>query len=206
MSTPQASPASNADGAWRAFFREVFTHSSNAISLLDEQRRHLDVNDAATKLTGYPRERLLAMRIDDVLAPEERATVDEEWMRLARQGHVSGEREVARADGTRVPVQYSARTELVTGRRLTLLVVVEVRAGARRGGDAGNRPSAPLSPREREVVRLVALGRTSPQIGGDLFISEGTVRTHIRNAMEKTDTRTRAQLVAIALAHGMLDE
>jgi PAS domain S-box-containing protein len=206
MSTREASPASNADGAWRAFFREVFTHSSNAISLLDERRRHLDVNDAATKLTGYRRERLLAMRIDDLLPPEERTTLDQEWLRLARAGHVSGEREMVRADGRRVPVQYSARTELVTGRRLTLLVVIEVRAGARPGGEAGDTPPGPLSPREREVVRLVALGKTSPQIGADLFISEGTVRTHIRNAMEKTDTRTRAQLVAITLANGLLDD
>jgi PAS domain S-box-containing protein len=206
VSSHDTGAAPPAGGVWRTFFNEAFEHSSNAMALLDERRRHVDVNDAAVKLTAYPRDRLLTMRVDDLLAPDELATLDEEWQRLASKGSVSGERELVRGDGARVAVQYSARLGVIGGRRLTLLVVVEVRRGVAPGGNAGDSPPVPLTPREREVVRLVALGKTSPQIGDDLYISEGTVRTHIRNAMSKTDTRTRAQLVAIALAAELLGD
>jgi DNA-binding CsgD family transcriptional regulator len=57
-----------------------------------------------------------------------------------------------------------------------------------------------LTPREREIVRLVALGQTSPQIADELFISAATVGTHVRNAMVKAGARTRAHLVAMSLA------
>jgi DNA-binding CsgD family transcriptional regulator len=61
-----------------------------------------------------------------------------------------------------------------------------------------------LSPREREVVRLLASGYGTKQIAVELRISRNTVRTHIRNAMGKTDAHTSAQLVAIALTNGLI--
>jgi len=61
----------------------------------------------------------------------------------------------------------------------------------------------PLSAREREIVRLVALGNTGPEIAAELGIAHDTVRTHARNAMEKVGARSRAHLVAKALAEGI---
>jgi DNA-binding CsgD family transcriptional regulator len=63
-----------------------------------------------------------------------------------------------------------------------------------------------LTPREREVVRLVALGAGTRQVAKDLYLSPETIRSHVRNAMSKTGSHTRAQLVAIALADGLIDE
>jgi DNA-binding CsgD family transcriptional regulator len=60
--------------------------------------------------------------------------------------------------------------------------------------------SGELSVREREVVHLLPLGLTSPEIAERLSISVQTVRTHVRTAMAKTGTKTRAHLVAVALA------
>jgi DNA-binding CsgD family transcriptional regulator len=59
-----------------------------------------------------------------------------------------------------------------------------------------------LSAREREVVRLVAAGATGPEIADELRIAHDTVRTHARNAMAKVGARSRAHLVAKALAEG----
>ena len=59
-----------------------------------------------------------------------------------------------------------------------------------------------LSPREREIVRLVAAGQTGPEIAEQLHISHATVRTHVRNAMAKVGARSRAHLVAKALGDG----
>jgi DNA-binding NarL/FixJ family response regulator len=62
----------------------------------------------------------------------------------------------------------------------------------------------PLTPRERQVVELLALGHTGPEIAAELVLSHDTVRTHVRNAMEKAGARTRAHLVAIVFADGDL--
>jgi DNA-binding NarL/FixJ family response regulator len=56
-----------------------------------------------------------------------------------------------------------------------------------------------LTPREREVMQLVAAGLDGEEIAARLFVSPLTVRTHIRNAMERLTARTRPQAVAIAL-------
>ncbi len=53
-----------------------------------------------------------------------------------------------------------------------------------------------------EVVRLVALGRSGPEIAEELGIAHDTVRTHVRNAMTKVGARSRAHLVAKALGEG----
>ena len=50
----------------------------------------------------------------------------------------------------------------------------------------------------------VALGDTSPEIASRLGISHETVRTHVRNAMGKSGARSRAHLVAKALAEGLV--
>jgi DNA-binding NarL/FixJ family response regulator len=58
-----------------------------------------------------------------------------------------------------------------------------------------------LSPREREVLELLADGYQGPEIAEQLFLSLETVRTHIRNAVGKLGARTRVQAAAmVALA------
>jgi two-component system response regulator NreC len=61
-----------------------------------------------------------------------------------------------------------------------------------------------LSPREREVLTLIALGHTTLEIGGTLHISDKTVETHRAHIVEKLDLHTRADLVRFALDHGLL--
>jgi DNA-binding NarL/FixJ family response regulator len=65
----------------------------------------------------------------------------------------------------------------------------------------GNGPSAEkaLSSRESEILAMLADGLTGEEIARRLVLSPETVRTHIRNAMEKLDARTRTQAVVMAL-------
>jgi DNA-binding CsgD family transcriptional regulator len=69
---------------------------------------------------------------------------------------------------------------------------------------AGERVDVPpvLSPREREVLDLLASGLTGEEVASRLSLSPETIRTHIRNAMGKLDAHTRVHAVAIALRHG----
>jgi two-component system, NarL family, response regulator NreC len=63
----------------------------------------------------------------------------------------------------------------------------------------------PLSEREREVLRLLALGHTNQEIAKQLFISVRTAETHRAHIMRKLGLETRAELVRYALEHGQLD-
>lgn len=64
---------------------------------------------------------------------------------------------------------------------------------------------AALTPREKEVIGLVARGLTNREICDRLWLSMPTVKTHIGNLMAKTDARDRVQLVLFALRTGLAD-
>jgi len=61
-----------------------------------------------------------------------------------------------------------------------------------------------LSPREGEVLQLLAQGATNKEIGDSLFISENTVKTHLRNIMEKLHLVNRSQAAAYAVKKGLV--
>jgi DNA-binding NarL/FixJ family response regulator len=61
-----------------------------------------------------------------------------------------------------------------------------------------------LSPREREIMDLLAQGLTGEQVAERLVLSAETVKTHIRNAMNKLEASTRVHAVAIALREGYI--
>jgi DNA-binding CsgD family transcriptional regulator len=65
-------------------------------------------------------------------------------------------------------------------------------------------PPPPLSPREREVLGLVARGLTTTRIAKRLGMRPSTVRTHMEHVRDKLGVRTRAQAVAQALSMGEL--
>ena len=72
------------------------------------------------------------------------------------------------------------------------------------------RPAVPdevrdLSPREREVLLLIARGLSNAEIGHELFISETTVKTHVTHILQKLDLRDRVQAVVLAYQTGMFE-
>jgi PAS domain S-box-containing protein len=187
---------------WAALFQNAFKQSRNAMVLLDEQRRHVDVNGAYVKLSGYPRNELIGREVGDFIEGGPRLS-QRRWLATIARGEFTGEAALVRADNTTVTVQYAGHAEVVTGHRRVLFVALSTsRWGrhSRRNADDGTHDS--LSARELEIVRLVAAGETGPEIADQLHISHATVRTHVRNAMTKVGARSRAHLVAKALGDG----
>jgi two-component system response regulator NreC len=87
----------------------------------------------------------------------------------------------------------------------------EVYLNPQLGARIASAPTEPAGPpddltgRELEVLRLIALGHTNTEIGGQLFLSVRTVETHRAHIQQKLRRSSRAELVRYALDHGLLD-
>ncbi|PXY37051.1 DNA-binding response regulator [Prauserella sp. PE36] len=91
-------------------------------------------------------------------------------------------------------VRAAARGETVLAPSVAGRLMNQVRAPA----------AQPLSPREREVLRLVAKGGTNADIGRALHISEATVKTHLLRVFNKLDVSDRTAAVTTAMERGLL--
>jgi two-component system, NarL family, response regulator NreC len=84
--------------------------------------------------------------------------------------------------------------------------VLGARLAAAEAEAAATAAADPLSDREREVLRLLALGHTNQEIAKMLYISVRTAETHRAHIMQKLHLASRAELVRYALANGLLNE
>jgi DNA-binding CsgD family transcriptional regulator len=87
------------------------------------------------------------------------------------------------------------------GARMSLDAAV---AYVRRSRGTRRRPTVgwgSLTPTELDVVRLVVAGLSNPEIGGRLFMSRGTVKTHLSHVFAKLDVANRTELATLASAH-----
>ncbi len=121
-------------------------------------------------------------------------------------------REAFAAGATGYVLKEAAHTDLITAVRAIAAGASYVHSalGARIiAADASELKQAqddPLSEREREVLRLLALGHTNQEISELLFLSVRTAETHRAHIMQKLGLQTRAELVRHALAHGLLSD
>jgi DNA-binding NarL/FixJ family response regulator len=76
---------------------------------------------------------------------------------------------------------------------------------AKRAEERSSVPTPRLTERELEVLRLVAQGKSNREIAGDLYISENTVKNHVRNILEKLHLHTRMEAVMYAVREKLLD-
>jgi DNA-binding NarL/FixJ family response regulator len=112
---------------------------------------------------------------------------------LARALRSLGRQEAARAELDRAAEGFAALGATAEERHTTLL-----RAG-RRAGERGE-----LSPREQEVLHLVARGKTNAEIATALVLSEHTVHRHVANILAKLGVSSRAAAVAAATEQDLL--
>lgn len=99
----------------------------------------------------------------------------------------------------RVAVTGEALLAPTVTRRLIEDAVARVRRPRREPAELTS-----LTPRERETVEQVATGRSNAEIAEALFISEETVKTHVRRVLQKLRLRDRAQVVVYAYENGVV--
>jgi two-component system, NarL family, response regulator NreC len=141
-------------------------------------------------LEAAPKARILVLSMQD----------DPHYVREAFAAGASGYllKEAADAD------LVQAIREVADGRRY-VHPVLGARLAAAEADAQAKAAADPLSEREREVLRLLALGHTNQEIAKMLYISVRTAETHRAHIMQKLRLTTRAELVRYALAQGLLE-
>ncbi len=187
---------------WETWFWAVFAASRNAMAILDADRRVVSTNEALQRLLGHREEDLAGRAIDEALPAADRVAIRDRWQTMLARGQAHGAQDVVAGRDGRLELGFAAHVAHVGGRLVVLVILTPGREGESRA--SGSDAPAPLTPRELEIVGRLALGATSREIARDLYVTPETVRTHVRNAMAKTGTRTRAHLVAAAICRGFL--
>jgi PAS domain S-box-containing protein len=167
-------------------------------------------NARAETLYGWSREEAIGSQINDLTCPAESRRAAEDVMEAIRAGETwQGSFRVRRKDGSVFTAFVKDSPIIEQGRVIGVVAVsietsepklakaVRAAVDITRRGD-GRRPRT-LSPREREVLGLLARGLTGEQIAERLVLSPETIRTHIRNAREKLGASTRVEAVTMAL-------
>jgi two-component system response regulator NreC len=128
---------------------------------------------------------------------------------LTMQTEVAFARAAFRAGARGFVVKHAAAKELVQAISQVVQgeTYVSPQLGARLAAepDAGDGPPGGLTPREAEVLGMIALGYTNPQIAAELVLSVRTVETHRANIQSKLGTSSRSELVRYALDHGLVE-
>src|SRR3954447_3521372 len=172
-----------------------------ALMAADDDRQIVRVNARWADLTEYDADVAVGMRIDDMLAPESRPGIEMRWSDLLGTGLSTARVVILRPDHVRVAVRYGAFANVLNGINVGAYLP-EPGQDMRALRPARARRAGQLTRREQESLRLVAMGMTTIAAAEQLGISPETVRTHVRNAMNKLGARTRAQAIAVAMRDG----
>lgn len=164
---------------------ELALEHSPDVVLTDLRMPGIDGDVATARiLAARPKTRVLILTTyesDDAILPAIEAGASGYLLKAAPQEEIlAGLRAVARGEVALAP-------------RIAALLVQRVKT-----------PTPSLSPRETEVLKLVAAGKSNPEIAAELYLGEATVKTHLLHVFEKLDVSDRTRAVTRAMELGLL--
>jgi DNA-binding NarL/FixJ family response regulator len=165
----------------------VVTATRPDVLLLDLYMPELDGHDVIAALREAPHRPAVVVLTS--------ATDDENLVRAIQAGATSYLLKTAPAEHVIAAIRDAAAGTA----RLSPELVTRLARALRRPTPPD--PLQPLSPREREVLQLIARGHSNRQIGRSLQIGEQTVKTHVRSILTKLDLQDRVQAAIFALRH-----
>jgi two-component system, NarL family, response regulator NreC len=126
---------------------------------------------------------------------------------LTMQDDPAFAREAMRAGALGYVLKEAAEAELVEAVRLaaTGSTYLHPRLGARLAAEPSQSSNDDLTDREREVLKLIALGHTNSEVASQLYLSVRTVESHRAHIQQKLQLQTRAELVRYALDNGLVE-
>jgi DNA-binding NarL/FixJ family response regulator len=170
---------------------DLTVHYKPDVVLMDVAMPRMDGLEAARTITArVPGTKIVMLTATDDL---------EVGLIALRSGAVGFLPKTARPESLPQALRAARDGEAVFSRRMTMALVDVVRRV--RDDGAGLRPvRSPLTGREWEVLDLLCEGRSTDAIAGSLFLSEETVRSHIKNILRKLDVRSRQEAIERARA------
>ena len=123
-------------------------------------------------------------------------------LRAGARGYLTKD---AGADEIRAAIEAVARGEAALDPAVQHHVVAALAGGVITTPDEPAPLPDGLTPREAEVLALIARGMTNGEIAAELVVSEATVKSHVNHLFAKAGVRDRAQAVAYAFRHGLAD-
>ena len=184
--------ATAADGA--AAVAGVRAHQVDVV-LMDIRMPGIDgIRATAEVLRASPRTRVLVLTTFDI----------DEYVFAAVQAGASGFlTKDARPAALAEAIRSVAAGDAAVSPRATATLLGHVRQ--RSGAAAGRAALDTLSPRERDVMRHLARGASNAEIGRDLYLTENTVKTHVKAILAKLGLADRIQVVIWAYEHGIVE-
>lgn len=158
------------------------------------------LNPAAQRLVGDARGR----RFTDIVVPADRPRARETFARkiVGKEKVTDAEVELVGRDGRPLSVEVSS-VPLHEGHQVVGVFGLLSRPPAL---TTRQRLHANLTPRQREVLRMLSQGSSTKQIAEDLHLSTETVRNHVRGILQALDVHSRVEAVAAARARGLIDD
>ena len=181
-----------------------------AVIVTDAEGVITTFNARAEALLGWSSDEVIGRPAREITVPERERVPAKEVLQTLRAGRTwQGLFPLQRRDGSVVTAFMKDSPIMNGGGELIGMVAVAIEVGDPALAQAmrtlvtdGREPARrmrSLSPREREVLAMLARGLTGEQIAERLVLSPETVRTHIRNAREKLGASTRVEAVTMAL-------
>jgi PAS domain S-box-containing protein len=178
-------------------------HLAVPASLHDVDGRFVYVNPAAERASGLTNSDMAGRHFTDPLQHEARAAVEAHFRRAVERGEpadfetrfIDAKGQVRGVRAMHFPLRDGDETVGV------LILAFDVRAPQR---DVAATSPPELTPRQREILELVASGRTTAEIARELTIANETVRNHIRGILRELNAHSRPEAVANAQRLGLL--
>ena len=172
-------------------------------SLHDVEGRFLHLNAAGERASGFSSAKMRGRPLTGPVPPQQRAAVAAQFRRAVESGEptdfetvfVDGNGEVRGVRAQHLPLLEG---DVVVG---VLILAYDVRQPLD-PQKLGGRPN--LTRRQHEILELVAAGRSTAEIAGELSLSVETVRNHLRHLLHELDAHTRVEAVAVARRRGLL--
>lgn len=185
-------------------FRTTFEGAAVGMAQVFPDGRWLRVNRRLCKVLGYEREDLLSRSSQDITHPDDlRAHLEKSRQVLAGEmDEYSMDKRYLTGDGRYLWTNLSVSLVRDPSGEPSYFVSVIEDVDERKRAELALRL---LTGREREVLELLARGRTNKEIAHELFVSERTAKFHVRNVIEKLGVEDRKRAAERAVDLGLLD-
>jgi PAS domain S-box-containing protein len=174
------------------------------VSLHDLDGLFVHANAAAERASGYTNAQLRGRHFTDLLRPEARENVETQFRRAVEHGEPADFVTVfvdagGHLRGTRAQHLPLRHDDAIVG---VLILAFEVRRPS--SEHLHLTPAPRVTPRQREILALIAAGLSTAEVANELTLSPETVRNHLRNASRELRAHSRVEAIAAAQRLGLL--